>query len=181
MRPAGPVPDIPERSTPSSWATFFANGEALMRSPSDDGVVGAGASAVSGSVSSSSSRSFFPPVVSSEADFSVEVSLAGAEEPSPSALSPSSTARIPPISTLSPSCTRISVIVPSSNASISMVALSVSTSARMSPISTLSPTCLCHLMRVPSVMVSESLGISIFTDMIWGKLVCRRREWWNEA
>ena len=57
-------------------------------------------------------------------------------------------------------------MIPSSKASISMVALSVSISARMSPISTESPTCLCHLMRVPSVMVSESLGISMFTDMV---------------
>ena len=72
---------------------------------------------------------------------------------------------MPPITAFSPAGTRISVIVPSSNASISIVALSVSISASTSPISTLSPTCLCHLITVPSVMVSESLGISILMAM----------------
>jgi hypothetical protein len=43
-----------------------------------------------------------------------------------------------------------------------MVALSVSISAMMSPEATLSPFCLRHLTTVPSVMVSLSLGISMY-------------------
>jgi hypothetical protein len=39
----------------------------------------------------------------------------------------------------------------------------------MSPISTLSPTFLCHLMRIPSVMVSESFGMSMVMGMVLGQ------------
>jgi len=80
--------------------------------------------------------------------------------------SPFKMARTAPMTAFSPVWMRISVITPSSKASISIVALSVSISASTSPISTESPTFLCHLTRVPSVMVSESLGISMFTDMV---------------
>src|SRR6185437_72258 len=50
--------------------------------------------------------------------------------------------------------------LPSSTASISMVALSVSISASTSPAATLSPGCLCHFASLPSVIVGESAGIS---------------------
>ena len=46
-----------------------------------------------------------------------------------------------------------------------MVALSVSTSAMISPISTLSPWRIFHFNNVPSVIVSESLGILIRVGM----------------
>src|SRR6266704_2072718 len=46
-----------------------------------------------------------------------------------------------------------------------MVALSVSTSASSSPARTLSPSFLCHLTTVPSVMVSESWGMVIWTGI----------------
>src|SRR6185437_2065326 len=59
-----------------------------------------------------------------------------------------------------PSGTRILASVPSSTASISMVALSVSISASTSPAATLSPGCLCHFASLPSVIVGESAGIS---------------------
>ena len=52
-----------------------------------------------------------------------------------------------------------------------MVALSVSTSARMSPTSTLSPFFLCQRRRVPSVMVSLSLGIVISGMGVRGRLL----------
>src|SRR6202007_2520579 len=58
----------------------------------------------------------------------------------------------------------------SSKASISMVALSVSTSARTSPTATLSPSFLTQRSRVPSVIVSLSLGISIVIGMAGGGL-----------
>src|SRR5579864_7545697 len=64
-----------------------------------------------------------------------------------------------------PSGTRILAKVPSSAASISIVALSVSISARMSPALTVSPGFLCHLAILPSVMVGESAGISTSIGM----------------
>ena len=162
IRPAGPVPDTFERSTPFSSATLRARGEAFTRPPSEDAWAGAGV------FSAGAASSFCSLAAGASSSGALSAAGAGAEPPS---LSPSRTARTPPMVALSPSWIRISVSVPSSKASISMVALSVSTSARMSPISTWSPTFLCHLMRVPSVIVSESLGISIFTDMVWKKLV----------
>jgi len=66
-----------------------------------------------------------------------------------------------------PSATRIRPSVPSSMASISMVALSVSISAITSPAATRSPSALSHLARLPSVMVGESAGIRISVGMAW--------------
>ena len=58
-----------------------------------------------------------------------------------------------------PSGTRISITVPSSTASNSIVALSVSISARRSPDFTTSPTLTSHLASVPSSIVGERAGI----------------------
>ena len=71
-----------------------------------------------------------------------------------------------PTGALPPSGTEIEERVPSSKASISMVALSVSISAMMSPISTSSPSFLSQRTTVPSSMVSDSLGISILIGMV---------------
>jgi hypothetical protein len=49
--------------------------------------------------------------------------------------------------------------MPSSKEGIVMVALSVSTSAMSSSIETVSPSLLSHFTRVPSLIVSLSLGI----------------------
>ena len=158
MRPAGPDPVSVLMSMPRSAAIFRARGEILIRSPlaeADAGILADLAAAIAGAGA-------------------LEIAVAGELEEGEAAVreSPSRIAKTPPIRAFSPSLIKISVNIPSSNASISMVALSVSISARMSPISTVSPICLCHLTRVPSVMVSESLGISMFTDMI---LLGRRR------
>ena len=150
MRPAGPLPVRVERSIPKSVATLRASGEALMRVPSSLRV---GAAATAAAAGAGAGVAWLMAAAGALA--------CGAGEAS----SPSRSARTAPMAALSPSWTRIWLMVPSSKASISMVALSVSTSARMSPISTESPTFLCHLMSVPSVMVSESFGISIWMAM----------------
>ena len=149
MRPAGPVPLMAWRSMPFSAAILRASGEALMRSPvSEIEATGAAAFVGAGALCAEAAGA-----------------TTGALAVGAAAESPFITARMPPITAFWPSATRISLIVPSSNASISMVALSVSISASTSPISTLSPTFLCHLITVPSVMVSESLGISMLMAM----------------
>ena len=176
MRPPGPVPERPERSIPFASAIFRARGEALMRSDSAGAAgtvsaggttsgpgadTGAGATAGTGSVGSGSGRRASiatgrnPPRGSGFGS-----SAAGSTG---AACSPSSsrTARVAPISALPPSSIKISERIPSSKASIAMVALSVSISAISSPISTWSPTFLSQRTTVPSVMVSESLGISM--------------------
>src|SRR3954471_24354625 len=66
-----------------------------------------------------------------------------------------------PTFNLPPSWTQISVSIPSSGDSHSMVALSVSISASTSPADTWSPFFFFHATRVPSVIVSLSLGIWI--------------------
>jgi hypothetical protein len=71
-----------------------------------------------------------------------------------------------PTGALPPSGTEIFERIPSSKASISIVALSVSISAIISPISTSSPSFLSQRTTVPSVMVSESLGISILIGIV---------------
>ncbi len=71
-----------------------------------------------------------------------------------------------PTGALPPSGIEILERIPSSKASISMVALSVSISAIISPISTSSPSFLSQRTTVPSVMVSESLGISILIGIV---------------
>ena len=55
--------------------------------------------------------------------------------------------------------------MPSSTASISIVALSVSISAITSPAATLSPSFLSQRARLPSVIVGESAGIRISVGM----------------
>ena len=154
--PPGPVPFMLETSIPFSAAIFRASGDTLIRSPSEvvelAGAVAAGvATEVSGSADSPSSAG------------SGEALSEEAEEVS----SPSSarTPNVVPTGTFCPASTRISVRTPSSKASISIDALSVSISAITSPISISSPTLTLQEIRVPSVMVSESFGISIFTDI----------------
>ena len=69
-----------------------------------------------------------------------------------------------PIGTLSPAFKNTLWRVPSSNASISMVALSVSISAMTSPISIGSPGFLSHLTRVPSLMGENDHVITAYRD-----------------
>src|SRR4029078_7455983 len=64
-----------------------------------------------------------------------------------------------PTSTVSPSCTRISVTYPPDGDGTSESTLSVETSNSTSSSATSSPTCLNHLVIVPSVTVSPSCGI----------------------
>ena len=151
IRPPGPVPVTLVRSTPRSVAILRASGDDLMRFPSKAVPAGEGVA-----VEETTNGFVFTGVAS--VVFGV---IAGV-----SSLPPPRIARTLPMLAFSPSWIRILVRIPSSKASISIVALSVSISARMSPISTESPTCLCHLIRVPSVIVSESLGISMVTDMV---------------
>ncbi len=159
-RPPGPVPCRAARSSPLASAILRARGEALIRSaPVVGGGTGAGTDRDSPDPSSAAATG---------AGMSVVSGLSSASpSPSPAVSSPSSRkmARVAPIAAVPPSSTRISERIPSSNASIAMVALSVSISAISSPISTSSPTCLSHLTTVPSVMVSESFGISILIAM----------------
>ena len=56
---------------------------------------------------------------------------------------------------------------PSSTASTSIVALSVSISAIISPAFTVSPTFTNHWLIIPSVIVGDKAGISIFEDIIY--------------
>ena len=67
------------------------------------------------------------------------------------------TASLAPTSTVSPSCTRISVRKPADGDGTSESTLSVETSNRISSSSTLSPTSLNHRVIVPSVTVSPEL------------------------
>ncbi len=77
---------------------------------------------------------------------------------------------VPPRGTLLPAWDTSLNTLPSSKACISIVALSVSTSAITLPISTLSPSLMCHLARVPSVIVSLSLGILMSFGMTGNRL-----------
>ena len=97
---------------------------------------GAGSAAASGAVSAGGS--------------------AGASAPS------ETTAITVPTSTVSPSGTRISVIVPLAGDGTSESTLSVETSNSTSSWLTVSPTDLNHRVMVPSVTVSPSWGISIW-------------------
>ena len=152
MRPPGPVPASRVRSTPRSAAIFRASGEAFSREPSAPGV---GTAAAGGPWRCAGSSLPFPAGAAAFA-----AGWAGRACAAPS-FSPgsSSNAISCPTATFCPSCTKILERTPSSNDSISMVALSVSISAMMSPTFTLSPIFLSHRTRVPSVIVSASLGI----------------------
>ncbi len=75
------------------------------------------------------------------------------------AASPSPTTAITaPTSTVSPSCTLISVSVPATGDGTSVSTLSVDTSKSGSSAATASPTALNHCVMVPSVTVSPSWG-----------------------
>ena len=155
MRPPGPEPWRRERSMPRSMATLRASGEAFTRAPFAEGrgagrgvegapeemalAAGAGAAGADAGWAAAEAAGF----------------LADSVEP------PSRVAMGSPTFTTPPSGMRISVSVPSSKASISIVALSVSTSAMTSPMEILSPVFLCHLTSVPSSMVSLNLGMVI--------------------
>ncbi len=87
---------------------------------------------------------------------------------SASALSPSSSRMAIGALTATPSVpsgTRILPRVPSSTASISIVALSVSISARTSPALTASPSAFSHFASLPSVIVGDNAGIRILIGM----------------
>ena len=157
MRPPGPVPVIRERSTPRSSAILRASGEALAPEPSRATVglgLGLGESGASGATI------FEALFTGASAAGSVVwvFSMFG--------LPPSIRAMHSPTLMMPPSGTTIWLRMPSSKASISIVALSVSTSAITSPTEILSPTFLCHFTSVPSSMVSLSFGI--FSSVISG-------------
>ena len=65
-----------------------------------------------------------------------------------------------------PSPTRMRPRMPSSTASTSIVALSVSISAMMSPDAMASPSFFSQRASVPSVIVGDSAGIRMFTDIV---------------
>ena len=165
MRLPGPVPVMVERSMWRSSASLRASGETLMRAEAS----GASGAAIGGAKGVGAGRLGMGEAASVMATAAAGagggVGVVAATGPETLAAMPLRMARMQPMLAFCPSSTRMSVRIPSSKASISMVALSVSISARTSPISTVSPTFLCHLMRVPSVMVSESFGISIFTGI----------------
>ena len=152
MRPPGPVPLTAESCTPRCAAIFFASGEAFTRPPEAAGADAAWALARTAGASE---------IVSALA--AADFGESGITAPSAGGASPfcKSSPIFDPTATRPPGATSCWCRMPSSNASISIVALSVSTSASTSPVSTLSPTFLRHLRSVPSVMVSLSFGISM--------------------
>ena len=182
---------MPESSTLRAAATLRASGDALIRVAGAAGAglgvgagAGSGASAGAGSGASAGAGSGASAGAGSGAGAGAGSGAgagagsgagagagsgagAGAGSGAGAGASPSScrTARVAPIAAFPPSSIRISERIPSSKASIAMVALSVSISAISSPISTWSPTFLSQRTTVPSVMVSESLGISICVGM----------------
>ena len=167
-RPPGPVPFTFSRRTPREAAILRARGEDFTRTPGVAGTPEARAAAaarargVRGRPEETAGRD--EGASAGAAAGAVALGLSSSFSPSPRI-----TASGAPTMTLPPSSTKISARVPSSKDSISMVALSVSTSARMSPTAILSPFFLHHRTRVPSVMVSLSLGIVISGMVVRGK------------
>ena len=163
-RPPGPDPRRIATSRPFSRAIFRASGEILTRSP--DEVVEAtvvACRAAGAEVEDPLSEALAGAGLGELSALAAACGFASDAPSSAGGCSPlaSSNARREPMGTFSPSLTRNRCRMPSSNASISMVALSVSTSAMTSPTRTLSPSFFFHFRRVPSVMVSASLGISM--------------------
>ena len=158
MRPFGPEPVTPARSTPLSAAMRRASGLALTREPAAAaGWAGAGVGVGAGALAAG---------VGAGAGAGVGLGAGAAAADETSSPSPAITAITVPTFTLSvPSATRIFPITPSSTASNSIVALSVSISASRSPDFTVSPSLTSHLASVPSSMVGESAGILISIPM----------------
>jgi len=145
MRPPGPVPSMPCRSTPRSAATLRASGEDFRRSPSC--ALGAGAVdlAAAGSAGAATGLASCASPAPTFAAFGA--ALAGAFSPG-SPITPMGS----PTGADSPACTMIWVSTPLAKASISMATLSVSISAMGSPFVTGSPSFLSHRRILPSSM-----------------------------
>ena len=158
IRPPGPVP-LPARAykrRPREAAILRARGETLIRTeeaePAVPGIAERDLMGAEEADTGDAAESEVDPVAPGEATEGAAPAFS---------FFPKIMAIRAPTGTLAPASTKSSVRTPSSKASISMVALSVSTSARRSPISMVSPFCLHHRTRVPSFMVSLSLGIVI--------------------
>ena len=146
MRPFGPVPGTREMSIFSSFASFFAAGEASTRSP---GALAGAAGAAAAAAGAAGAGAAAP--AAGAAPIRAETSSPA----SPITATGSRHLAVPP------SATAIFSSVPEAEASMVFVSLSVSTSKRGSPSLTASPSFFSHLLTVPSVMVRPSLGITI--------------------
>ena len=156
MRPCGPVPATPARSTPSAAAARVAMGVALA-SPAIAGAapapLGEGAA--------------WLPLGAPFAE-------APAGAPAPSCIR----AMTCPTTTVAPSSASSSVIVPAAGAGSSMSTLSVEISTIVSPSSTTSPTLTAHSKMVPSVTDSPPAGVVMSTispGRVGSVRVCHRR------
>ena len=143
MRPFGPVPGTREMSIFSSFASFFAAGEASTRSPG--ALAGAaGAAAAAAGAGAAAPAAGAAPIRAETSSPASPITATGSRH-----------LAVPP------SATAIFSSVPEAEASMVFVSLSVSTSKRGSPSLTASPSFFSHLLTVPSVMVRPSLGITI--------------------
>ena len=147
IRPPGPLPVMPSRSTPACAAIRLASGDAIILSPLAVGIAG---TAGVGAATATDALS-----VLGGAGAAATGAAAVASSPSPASVA----ITVPTLTPSVPSATLIAVMTPSSTASNSIVALSVSISARISPDATVWPTLTSHLASVPSSMVGESAGI----------------------
>ncbi len=156
MRPFGPEPLTPARSTPLSAAIRLASGLATTRSPF---AAGAAAGAATGPGAATGTGAAVADGAGSAALAAGTGALASSSSPAIVAIT------VPTFTPSLPSATSIDTTVPSSTASNSIVALSVSISAMMSPDKTLSPTLISHFASVPSSIVGERAGILIAIGM----------------
>ena len=172
MRPPGPEPSRPERSTPFSAAILRASGLAFTRTSLAAATRRAGCGATGRRGPGMDTAFLVPAAGFSAFGAGAEAALAlamisskfaGASSPSSRTMASGAFS-----GAFSPAFTMILKIVPSKKHGISIVALSVSTSATESPVVTLSPSLTIHLAIVPSVMVSLSLGISMILGMAEG-------------
>ena len=166
MRPAGPLPRTPLRSTPASRARRRTAGLASALPPAlcagaetagsgagaeIDGTGGGATGAVAAAGAGAAAGSGEGSGSGSGAAFSAG-SVAG-ESPSPS-----NSIRTAPTATISPTPPCSAVISPSCGEGIVTVALSVITSTKASSSATLSPTETCHCTTSPSTTPSPISG-----------------------
>ncbi len=180
IRPPGPEPVIASGSRPCSLTSRRTTGDSRRLSPAwavsaagaaaaggvDAGAAGAGGAGGGGGVDAAGAGSGAAGGAGAGSGAGAGVdsgSAAGAAGASPSA-SPT-TAITVPTSTVSPSCTRISVSTPATGDGTSVSTLSVDTSNNGSSSATVSPTFLNHWVIVPSVTVSPSCG-SVTSAMV---------------
>src|SRR3954451_19232004 len=180
IRPSGPVPNTPPRSSPRSAAMRRASGDALTRPGACEGAgstLRVGARRGSAPLLSSAARAGGAGGIevgwfrlgagwvawASRSFFGLPSALpAGFPDCAPSTASPGSpmTATGSETGTVAPASTMCLSSVPPARATNSMTALSVSTSANTSPTATGSPSCFFHSTRRPSSMVGERASIT---------------------